>query len=185
MPITRPRMRSGNMSATNVGDRITKLASPMPTSVWRSSKLIEILRDRGQQRSPAPDQRPDDDHRLARELHRQRPHEGRGNHVENEEDAGQEAEGRVAAMKLRLDHILHRIKHGAVDVVQQVQRGQQRQRSFGVELFVGHGSEESNMEAQGKLTRRNGVGCFPDVIRQTDCELQILAQELALVSESC
>ena len=36
-------MRSGNMSATNVGERITKLASPTPTSVCRSSSSSKFL----------------------------------------------------------------------------------------------------------------------------------------------
>ena len=30
------------MSATNVGERMTKLASPMPTSVWRISSSLKL-----------------------------------------------------------------------------------------------------------------------------------------------
>ncbi len=48
-------------------------------------------------------------------------------------------------MELCLDHVLHRVQHVAVDIVQQVQRSQERERGFRVELSVGHGSGEFNM----------------------------------------
>ena len=79
--------------------------------------------------------------RLARKAYRKRAHEWRRAHVKNEEDAGQQSERGVAAMELRFDQILHREQNGAVNVVKQIERRQQRECGAGIELG-GHGSSE-------------------------------------------
>ena len=48
----------------------------------------------------------------------------------------------VAAMELGFDQILDREQHGAIDVIEQVQRRQQRQRGAGIEFGRGHRSRK-------------------------------------------
>src|SRR5713101_4853021 len=121
------------MSATNVGDRITKLASPIPTRVSR-----KIVRKCRQERRSAPDERSCNDDGLPREAFRQRTHEGRSAHVEDKEDAGEHTEGGVAVVEFRLYQVLHRKQYGTVDVVEKVQRRQQSQRRAGIEFRGSH-----------------------------------------------
>ena len=109
------------------------------------TSLVKVCGHRGEQSRATPNQSSGDDDPLAREAQRKRPHERRRTHVEDEEDAGQKAEGRVAAMELRFDQVLYGKQHGTVDVIEQVQRRQQRQCRPRIEFRRGHRSSEYSM----------------------------------------
>ena len=52
----------------------------------------------------------------------------------------------LVSLEFRLHQRLHREQHGAVNVVEKVQRGQQDQRGPGIEFALGHLGEEYNMQ---------------------------------------
>src|ERR1035438_7851089 len=117
-----------------------------------NEQLVKVCRDGGEQSGPTPHQSPGNDDALAREAQRKRPHEGGRAHIKNEEDAGEQAEGRVAAMELRFNQILYREQHGAIDVIEQVQRREERQCRARIEFRRGHRSSEYSMK-QKRNTR--------------------------------
>src|SRR4029077_4900561 len=69
----------------------------------------------------------------------QRTDEGSRAHIKNEEHARQDAKSCVTAMKFCLKKILHREQHRTIYVVQEVQRGEQRERELRISLRRGHG----------------------------------------------
>ena len=110
-----------------------------------NQQLREVVRERCEQRGCAPNQRPHDDDWLSRKSACQGAHKWRSAHVEDKKDAGEHAEGSIAAVEFRLDQILHCEQHGAVDVVQQIQRGQQGQRGAGIKFRGSHRTSEYSM----------------------------------------
>ena len=94
--------------------------------------------DRGHQSQPAPEHCAQDDDQLARIAVRQRADKRRGHHVEQQESAGEISNLCVGEVEFGLHQRLHREQHGAVNVVEEVQRGQQDQRGPGIEFALGH-----------------------------------------------
>ena len=144
--MTRPRFSTGKHVGDKGWGKNDKAGFANAHQGMTDEQLVKVCRDGGEQSGPAPDQGPGDDDALAREAHRKRPHEGRRAHVKNEENAGEQAERRVAAMELRFNQILYCEQHGAVDVIEQVQRRQERQRGARIEFRRGHRSSEYSME---------------------------------------
>jgi len=67
-------------------------------------------------------------------------HNGRRHHIAEKERGGQKPELGVAAVEFRLHQRLHRKQHRAVNVVEEIQRGQQQQS----QTRVGAGAHEAS-----------------------------------------
>ena len=124
-----------------------KVASPVPTRVWRSGDSPVGVRDRGQQGDHTPENGAQNNDQLARVPVGQRSDKGRGDHVENQKRAGEISELSVAEMKFVPHQRLHRKQDGAVDVVEKVERGREDQRRPGINFALGHLGKEYNMHA--------------------------------------
>ena len=79
----------------------------------------------GEEVDAAPEESGDDDHGFAREAIAEPAGEGRGGHVGDHELEGEGAELRVGDVELVLDLLLHAGEDVAVDVVDEVERGEE------------------------------------------------------------
>src|SRR5262249_40431268 len=81
---------------------------------------------------------PENDDFLARIPVGKRASKGRGDHVETQKGAGQVTDLGVGEMKFTLHQRLHGKQNRAVDIVQQVQRGEKNERGAGIEFGFAH-----------------------------------------------
>src|ERR1019366_696137 len=98
----------------------------------------------GEQSQSAPENRAEHDDPLARIAVGQRADKWRRDHIEPEEGAGEISHLSIGEMEFRLHQRLHGKQHRAVNVIQQVQRGQQGQRRAGIEFGRRHLAWEYN-----------------------------------------
>ena len=94
--------------------------------------------DSRHQSQPTPEHRAQNDDQLARVAVSQRADKRRRDHVEQQKSAGEISNLGVGELEFGLHQRLHREQHGAVNVVEEIQRGQQDQRGPGIEFAFGH-----------------------------------------------
>src|SRR2546426_10719934 len=103
------------------------------------------MSNRGEQRESTPKNGTQHNDYLARVPVREGTRKGRSDHVEQKECAGQITNLCIREVELRLHQRLHCEQHRVVNVVEQVQRREQRQSGSRIEFGGGHVAKEYNM----------------------------------------
>src|SRR5579864_3046115 len=105
-----------------------------------SDKQFAIsVSDGGKQGEPTPENCSQHDDQLARIAVSEWADERRCHHVAQQKCAGQVSDLGFTDMEFVLHQRLHRKEHIAVCVVEQIQCGEQKQRSLGMKIVSGHG----------------------------------------------
>jgi len=130
------------------------------------------VRDRGQESERAPEDSTQRNNQLARIAVGKRAGNRRGNHVENQEGAGQISDLRVGETEFILHHGLYGKQDRTVNIVQQIERCEQDQRSARIEFVLGHLGREYNT---GKGLNRKARKEYPQRPKNFACSASFLS----------
>src|SRR5579872_1410571 len=103
-----------------------------------NQQLPVRMRDRSQQSKTAPENCAQNDDQLARIPVSKRSGKWRRYHVKAQKRAGEITHLRVSQMEFALHQRLHRKQNRTVDVVEEIQRREQNERSPGIKFRRGH-----------------------------------------------